>query len=711
MSSFLDQWNLTFRPYVVDGLPVSGVYKPEKGSIKTVGATLDGLIAQALTGTPGGRPFDPPATTGAAAFPSTGGSGSGGAIKAGDRFEANKAGYIPKASGTQLVAGGDIVIAKVDTPGQTVANWTYQDRGLGSALALKADVTYVDTGLGAKVAQTLTIGVAGLATGGGDLTANRTITVPKASAGDVATGTDDAKAMTPLSAAAAFAGKLDKTTYSATITQQPGEGVAIADDDKNQIIRFTKISIIHPDMTTTRANAVKGALAGARQQPGDGIAFDDENKNRVFGVNKTDIFHPKIAAMSSSIDSLMSGGGGGSSGPVRDAQWDDIQMVAEIVALLMYGQSLSRGVYSQPPLSVTTYAYILMFAGGMRPDQAGGTTASQFGSFVQAYESAFSNYGETPVMGCLLMIAQLLRDENGLDLAAMGQYLLGSALGESGKSASDLSNGGSYFPRLVNAVTYGPANAATLGRTFAPGVVGFEHGQTDVHDVTSPSTYQTLVEAIRSDLESTVAGVQGFTRRLPMVMSQTASHIIYGKTPDIALRQLQMCTPNSLFGFIGPDYPYSRYIDGLHFDNMGSMQFGARMGLFIKRWLYDGHKIAPFTPTVERNGTSIIARFPVESSRKVKLKVWPSVVHYGATVVNASNVDIPVTAVVPVGVSAVKISTGSTIVATNKLRLGFIGDSTLGKTGVSDDEPLRFDPTGFNLSVERWAPICEIPVT
>lgn len=62
-------------------------------------------------------------------------------------------------------------------------------------VALVAGV--VGDGSGA-VPTTRTIGTAGLATGGGDLAANRTITVPKASAAEVAAGTNDTKAVTPL---------------------------------------------------------------------------------------------------------------------------------------------------------------------------------------------------------------------------------------------------------------------------------------------------------------------------------------------------------------------------------------------------------------------------------------------------------------------------------------------------------------------------------
>ncbi len=57
------------------------------------------------------------------------------------------------------------------------------------------------------VPTTLTVTGAGLATGGGDLTTNRVITVPKASSAEVAAGTDDTKAVTPLALAGGIGGK------------------------------------------------------------------------------------------------------------------------------------------------------------------------------------------------------------------------------------------------------------------------------------------------------------------------------------------------------------------------------------------------------------------------------------------------------------------------------------------------------------------------
>lgn len=58
------------------------------------------------------------------------------------------------------------------------------------------------------VPTTRIVAAAGLATGGGNLSADRTITVPKASAGDVATGTDDTKAVTSLALQGGIGGQL-----------------------------------------------------------------------------------------------------------------------------------------------------------------------------------------------------------------------------------------------------------------------------------------------------------------------------------------------------------------------------------------------------------------------------------------------------------------------------------------------------------------------
>lgn len=70
---------------------------------------------------------------------------------------------------------------------------------------------------GGAVPTTRLVSAAGLATGGGDLAADRTITVPKASAAEVLAGVNDAKAITPLALAGGAGGSLMAGTGYKTI--------------------------------------------------------------------------------------------------------------------------------------------------------------------------------------------------------------------------------------------------------------------------------------------------------------------------------------------------------------------------------------------------------------------------------------------------------------------------------------------------------------
>ena len=75
----------------------------------------------------------------------------------------------------------------------------------GNIIGTLADQTDLQAALDAKAPGTRSISAAGLATGGGDLSANRTITVTAASQAEAEAGTDNTKAMTPLRTAQAIA--------------------------------------------------------------------------------------------------------------------------------------------------------------------------------------------------------------------------------------------------------------------------------------------------------------------------------------------------------------------------------------------------------------------------------------------------------------------------------------------------------------------------
>jgi hypothetical protein len=128
-----------------------------------------------------------------------------------------------------------------------------------------ADIVGLAGALQARAPTTRTISAGGLATGGGDLTANRTITVTAASAADVVTGTAADKAATPLS----IKPQLDRITAS--------EG-AIAGLDGRLGAAEETIEDVDGRLT------VREAFEVADSDDADVIAVDDHSR-RALGLN------------------------------------------------------------------------------------------------------------------------------------------------------------------------------------------------------------------------------------------------------------------------------------------------------------------------------------------------------------------------------------------------------------------------------------------
>lgn len=75
-------------------------------------------------------------------FPSTGGSGAGGAILKGDLWTVSVAGTL----GGNAVTPGDLVRALVDTPGQTASNWAVTENNIGYVAENQSNKTDVMSG-------------------------------------------------------------------------------------------------------------------------------------------------------------------------------------------------------------------------------------------------------------------------------------------------------------------------------------------------------------------------------------------------------------------------------------------------------------------------------------------------------------------------------------------------------------------------------------
>lgn len=126
-------------------------------------------------------------------------------------------------AGAVVAVSGDYTSAQVSHGGGSVADkFTSVDSAVAGKSAVGhthaiADTTGLQAALDGKVPTSRNVLTTGLATGGGDLSAARTIDVPKANNAEALAGTIDDKAMTPLRVAEKVADYI--TTRRATSTQ------------------------------------------------------------------------------------------------------------------------------------------------------------------------------------------------------------------------------------------------------------------------------------------------------------------------------------------------------------------------------------------------------------------------------------------------------------------------------------------------------------
>ncbi|WP_156026196.1 hypothetical protein [Xanthobacter sp. 91] len=493
----------------------------------------------------------------------------------------------------------------------------------------------------------------------------------------------------------------------------------VEDDDNNILVEVTAEVINHPDINTIREQAGAGAAVAevVTTSVGENAAVVvDGGGNILVRITPDTMDHPDVNAIRSAVLA-----GRGAVAKARDPQWNGIRALAEMLHVISYGQSLSRGHNTIEPVTTTPLDYAYRFIGGARPDDGGSDPAVVYASLVPFIETAVVPYdpagglAETPLGGCLRMIAQLLRDEDDVDLVAAGQALLGSAPGAGGKSMAELSDGTPYFARLEDHITYGMTRSGGLGRSYAVSAMLWLQGERDYQIGTTQSAYLAALRQLRLDAQASAQAATGFASPLPLVTYQTATHPRLGvSTPSIALAQLEACGDDYI-ALASPTYhlPYSATSD-VHFDAAGSAWFGAYCGLTLKRWLWDGQKPKALTPLAPmRQGPRIIVPFDVDAGRRLVLDATVGgFANQGFTLVDGSGSALTISSVALSGPAAVQITAAATVPVGARLRYGWAGDGHIGGGNVRDNagDSLVFDPGGLSKPLHKWAPIFEIEV-
>lgn len=505
------------------------------------------------------------------------------------------------------------------------------------------------------------------------------------------------------------------------VSRVPGDidRFVVGDDSDNLLFEVTPEKVNHPDINAIREQAATGASVAntvATAVGENAVYMVDGAGNILAKITPSKLDHPDVNSIRSAVLA-----GQGTVARARDPQWDSIRALAEMLHVVSYGQSLSRGHNTIEPVTTTPLDYAYRFVGGARPDDGGSDPAVVYASLVPFMETAVVPYdpgsglAETPLGGCLRMIAQLLRDEDGIDLVGAGQALLGSAPGAGGKSLAELASGTPYYSRLVDHITYGMTRSGGLGRSYAVSAMLWLQGERDYQIATTQSAYLAALRQLRLDVQASAQAATGFASPLPLVTYQTATHPRLGvSTPSIALAQLEACGDDYI-AMASPTYHLSwSATSDVHFDAVGSAWFGAYCGLALKRWLWDGVKpktLKPLTPM--RQGTRIIVPFDVDAGRHLVLDATlGGFANQGFTLVDGGGSPLTISSVALSGPAAVQITAAANVPAGARLRYGWAGEGHIGGGNVRDNagDGLVFDPGGLSKPLHKWAPICEIEV-
>lgn len=397
----------------------------------------------------------------------------------------------------------------------------------------------------------------------------------------------------------------------------------------------------------------------------------------------------------------------------------------QVIHIINYGQSLSRGLGGVPVLTTTAPARVFRFAGGDRADDGPGSVAADHAGFVpflaQAGPTPGSGAqdaeGETPAGGLATCFSALLAAD-GRSLTTQDQNLLLSSPGESGKSIIELSTGTTGFDRLTADIQYGFANSQGGGLSYGVPCFTFEQGEWDYVENTDPATYTKRWLKLRADIERLVNTTTGQRERTSCVSYQVGTHDVYGKSPVIALAQLDLVRSDDRFIMAAPMY-MMEYRGDVHLTATGYKHLGAYLGKAVKA-LSDGVKFLPVHPIqVKRQGRILFARMHVPVAPLVldaSLITDPNG-SYGFEIYDPiARANVAIGSVSIYGGEVVKIVAAADLNGACRLRYAYsppAGFSTSasytrnsGARGcLRDSDPTVFDPSGLNIILRNYCVI------
>lgn len=300
------------------------------------------------------------------------------------------------------------------------------------------------------------------------------------------------------------------------------------------------------------------------------------------------------------------------------------QKRTQIKQIIGYGQSLSVGLTSIPPISTSQTHQNIMLASGvrLRPGDVGYNKTS-FVPLIEEVGTFSPTQGETPVSGMCNGIVRRAIDE-GEDVARW--VMAGMVPGRSGWSVEQLSPAPlgtqQAYEKMVEMVTDCNALAASLGNSYSVWGYYWMQGESNYQDAWERSGYQygEYELALFDRLTTDILAITGQLFRPYLFSYQVAAHRKYNRdSMPIALAQWRLSQQRPDLVISAPCYMFPVSADNLHLTNEASWLMGEYMGrAAFETMVRRNGKWRPLEPiSVDWTDTYIDVKFHVPCGRLV----------------------------------------------------------------------------------------------
>ena len=389
------------------------------------------------------------------------------------------------------------------------------------------------------------------------------------------------------------------------------------------------------------------------------------------------------------------------SGAPEVIEADDYSISSEIVQIIFYGQSLSRGDSGAPVQSTAQPYDNLTFVDGTIATSAG------LGSLVPLVENLNGSTWESPCAQAANIICDLIENEDGILYTDHGLQFLASSGGHGGQPIANLLPTDSRFDLVEDHMTAGHTLATAAGKSWSCRVFPWMQGESDTQSAETRATYAASYRVIANAIQEhadTLETTNGKILNLTYQLSFEA-----GLDSKIALAQWDLFAAGDAV-IASPTYAWDYNSGGVHLTAVGYAQAGGYFGKAAKRILHDGEDWKPLHPVgITKLGRVVDVTFHVPVPPLVFDSSTIGAVTDSGFSMSDNSGAVALSSVAIRGTDTVRIIAARDIVGTPQVKYAidypsagsFITDGAAGN--LRDSDPLTTSDAGTPQALFNWA--------